>query len=200
MQIPKQSLIAVDMDDVLFDFLGEFFLWHNAVFGSQYQAADMVYAKLWEVWGGTKQEALERILRFWDERDLIPIEPISGAREALNELKKHYRLAVVSARFENTLESSQEWLDHYFPELFDEVILGISDPMAEERQRSKAEVCVDIGAKLLIDDQLVHAEECRKVGIEVLLFGDQAHNQSDMLPAGVIRVADWQAIVDLLAK
>ena len=199
MDSSKKSLIAVDMDDVLFDFLGEFFLWHNKTYGSQFSAADMMYAKLWEVWGGTKEEALERILRFWDDTDLLPIKPINGAREALGEMKKDYRLAVVSARFENTLEASQLWLDKYFADVFDEVILGISDPMAQERQRNKAEVCVDIGAKLLIDDQLVHAVECSKVGVEVLLFGEQAHNQSAELPQGVTRVADWNAIVEILA-
>jgi 5'(3')-deoxyribonucleotidase len=200
MEIPKQSLLAVDMDDVLFDFLGEFFIWHNKVFGSEYSPADMVYAKLWEVWDGSKEEALERILRFWEEIDLSAMEPISGAKEALKELKKNYRLAVVSARFENTLEASQLWLDKYFGDVFDDVILGISDPMAQERQRSKAEVCVDIGAKLLIDDQLVHAVECSKVGIAAIVFGEQAHNQSNELPAGVRRVADWDEIVGLLAK
>ena len=198
MQQTKKSLIGVDMDDVLFDFLGEFFLWHNEQFGTQFTPDDMIFSKLWEVWGGSKEEAVERIERFWQETDLLPIEPIAGAKQVLEQLKDSYRLAVISARFANTVAQSEAWLENYFPNIFEALVLGISDPMAQERPRSKAEVCAEKGASMLIDDQVVHAIECSRAGIEVLLFGDQAHNQSEQLPEKVTRVADWMAIGRLL--
>ncbi len=200
MQQTEKPLIAVDMDDVLFDFLGEFFLWHNEQFGTQFTPNDMIFSKLWEVWGGSKEEALERIKGFWQETDLLPIEPIAGAKQVLEQLKASYRLAVVSARFASTVAQSEAWLERYFPNIFEELELGISDPMSQERSRSKAEVCLEKGASMLIDDQLVHAIECSQAGIEVLLFGDQAHNRSEKLPEKVTRVVDWTAIGELLLK
>ena len=53
--------------------------------------------------------------------------------------------------------------------------------------------------KSLIDDQLLQAVACSKVGVELLLFGEQTHKQSDERPEGVKRVAGWKEIMEILA-
>ena len=53
--------------------------------------------------------------------------------------------------------------------------------------------------KSQIDDQLLQAVECSKVGLELLLFGELAHKQSDERPEGVRRVAGWKEIMEILA-
>jgi hypothetical protein len=63
---------------------------------------------------------------------------------------------------------------------------------------SKAQVCQKIGASTLIDDQLVHIEECAKLGIRVLLFGMRPWNQRDGLPARVDRVDNWGSVSQAL--
>jgi len=198
--VSNKTLIAVDMDDVLFDFLGEYFVWHNKNFASTYKPSDMVYDKLWEVWGGSKEETLEYIQSFWSETNQLKIKPISGADEVLKKLSSKYHLAIVSARFASTASETQAWIDYYFPNIFDDVILGVSDPMAEKRPQRKSELCLEMGAKTLIDDQLVHALECNALGIDAVLFGNLAHNQSEKLPDGVTRVDDWMAVGELLAR
>ena len=120
--------------------------------------------------------------------------------QVLNKLSSKYHLAVVSARFASTASETQAWIDHYFPNIFDDVILGVSDPMADKRPQRKADLCLEMGAKTLIDDQLVHALECNDLGIDAILFGNLAHNQSKQLPSRVIRVEDWKAIGELLVK
>ncbi|MGH7234327.1 MAG: hypothetical protein ACREF7_02680, partial [Candidatus Saccharimonadales bacterium] len=63
-----------------------------------------------------------------------------------------------------------------------------------EAPKSKAEVCQELGAIALIDDSLGHTKECAEVGIEGILFGDYYWNQVDVLPPGVTRCVDWQAV------
>jgi len=198
--VNNKTLIAVDMDDVLFDFLGEYFSWFNKNFASTYKPSDMVDDKLWKVWGGSKEETLEYIQSFWSETNQLKIKPISGADVVLKKLSSKYHLAIVSARFASTASETQAWIDHYFPNIFDDVILGVSDPMADKRPQRKADLCLEMGAKTLIDDQLVHALECNALGIDAILFGNLAHNQSEKLPDGVTRLDDWIAVGEFLAK
>ena len=196
--VEQQPTIAVDLDDVLFDFIGAFFRWHNQRYGTNLQAQDMVFDRIWDVWGGTKEEAAERVPSFFREVDLLRLEPIPGAVEALNKLKARYQLTVISARDTATSSVTRAWIDKYFPGIFDEVALGIANPIGHSRPMTKAEVCRRNGVSVLVDDQLVHAQECAEAGIRVLLFGDSPWNQSETLPPTVVRVEDWVAVCGVL--
>ncbi len=195
-----RTTIAVDLDDVLFDFVGRFFRWHNERFGSNLQVQDMVFERLWQVWGGTKEEAAERIPRFFHEVDLLNLGPIHGAIAALDKLKLLYKLAVVSARDPSTTAITRVWIEKYFPGLFDQIALGIANPLDRSKLMSKAEVCMRLGAGVLVDDQLVHAYECAEAGIRALLFGHNPWNRSDTLPPNVVRVRDWDAVCEVLLR
>lgn len=192
--------LAIDLDDVLFDFIGQFFAWHNELYGTRLRPDETVFEKLWEAWGGTREEAAERVPRFFREIDMLDTAPMAGAIEALTSLKQSYSLTIVSARDPQTLISSTDWVAKYFPELFDDIILGIGNPMAQGRVQSKTEVCLNLGARLLIDDQLVHALEAARAGIPVLLFGHRPWNQAVDLPPIVRRVAGWPEVQSILLE
>ena len=52
-------IIAVDLDDVLFDFLGHFFKWQNFKYGTTLKPADMVYSTIWEAWEEQRKRPLK---------------------------------------------------------------------------------------------------------------------------------------------
>lgn len=190
----NQPTVGIDLDDVLFDFIGYFFRWHNQRYGTQMQFSDMQRGKIWEVWGGTQQQAAERIPAFFREVDHLSQPPMPGAVEALRQIKRRYRLSVISARDQAAKEVSERWLERYFEGQFDQVELGLSNPLDRTTPMTKAEYCTQHGIGLLVDDQLVNAEQCSQAGIRVLLFGDLPWNQSSSLPDGVVRVVDWPAV------
>ena len=193
----KSNIIAVDLDDVLFDFIGYFFDWHNQEYGSNISRDDMGPSrKLWEVWGGTREEASERVPVFFKQVDMLNMPPMEGSVEALTVLKDSFSLNVISARDTRAAEISNFWIEKYFPGIFDQVFLGISNPLDKEKSHSKADIASQIGAGVLIDDQLVHTEECRMLNIHVLLFGDSLWNQSERLPENVTRAKDWAEVVE----
>ena len=195
----EQDIIAVDLDDVLFDFVGYFFTWHNQQYGTALERKDMVLgAMIWDVWGGTKEEAAERIPAFFHDIDMLNIPPIPGAMAALHQLKESYGFHIVSARDRSTKEVSTAWIENYFPGVFMGVSLGIATPTDQTGSMSKAEMCLQIGAKTLIDDQVVHIQAALDAGQQVLLFGDNPWNQVPTLPSGATRVSDWWAVLDVL--
>jgi len=190
--------IAVDLDDVLFDFVGYFFQWHNEQYGTALRPEDIAGKKIWETWGGTAEEASERVPRFYHEVGMLELEPIDGAVMALEQLNTRYKMTVISARDSSTRRITQAWIDKYLPDVFDEIVLGIGDPMARGRPMTKAELCKQVGAKLLIDDQLVNARHVAAAGIDALLFGDYPWNQAASLPPGIKRVQDWPHVARVL--
>lgn len=190
--------IAVDLDDVLFDFIGEFFEWHNELHGTALDPNETVFDKLWEAWSGTKEEASERVPRFFQELDMLSVAPMEGAVQAIRWLKQSCSLCIVSARDPGSQEVTNQWLAKYFPGAFEEVILGVGNPMADGQPLSKTDVCMQLGARLLIDDQLVHAIEAEEAGIPVLLFGHRPWNRVGELPSNVRRVEGWPQVRAIL--
>lgn len=194
----NKPVIAVDLDDVLFDFIGYFFDWHNQVFQTNFKPQDFHQRRLWELWNGTKEQAGERIARFFEEIDMLAMPPIAGAQQTLQQIKDTHSLVVISARSAHTLQDTQDWLDKYFHGLFSKTYLGISDPLAKQNIHNKAELCQQVGAKTLIDDQLKNLEDCAALGIRFLLFGDYAWNQIINLPPNTTRVTDWNQALKAL--
>jgi uncharacterized HAD superfamily protein len=82
--------------------------------------------------------------------------------------------------------------------MFDHVMIGIGNPMAENDVETKADACIELGADLLIDDQVRHAVDVAVTGIPVMLFGDTPANQADKLPSNVVRVENWDHILTFL--
>jgi 5'(3')-deoxyribonucleotidase len=193
------STIAVDLDDVLFDFIGNFFEWHNQRYGTTLAEQDMVTDVLWDAWGGTKADARTRVSQFWRELDHLAVQPMPGAVEVLHALTKSHRLVIISARDPVESPLTSAWIEKYFNGVFADVRLGIANPMAGSQPPTKAAICREVGATTLIDDQLVHVEECVRLGIRVLLFGKRSWNRSDGLPRSVVRVNDWDAVPEALS-
>ena len=69
---------------------------------------------------------------------------------------------------------------------------------------SKPDMCLQIGAVMLIDDSLKYTTQCSKVMDHVILFdwnNKYGWNKSDSaLPKNVHRLTDWNAIYEFLAR
>lgn len=133
------------------------------------------------------------------------ILPIEGAQEGIAALRQlGYRLIIITARNEHTRDASWEWTQRHFPGCFEEIICtgqfalqqrldgvpGADQDNVVPKKLTKAEVCIRIGAKLLIDDSLENAMTCAEyvspngdgVAPPVLLFGDYQWNKRLSLP------------------
>ena len=127
---------------------------------------------------------------------------MDGAKEALAELGKNFKLVIITTRMTVVNQLTKDWLDLHYPGIFDEVVFsGFYDKLTpDSKYKTKGELAKEAGASYLIDDQPKHVIAAAKLGIKGLLFGDYGWNRVDTLPDGVVRVKDWKEVLMYFRK
>lgn len=198
--------IAIDVDDVL-SLCGRSFIdYHNFHYGTNLTDTALQYkGDYWWYWnavlkaeaGIDQQEAERRLMEFLRSDNHIIKQPVmNGAKEALLELKKNYKLVIITARHFSIEESTRQWLLDEFKDTFDDIYF-IHQP---DKKITKAEVCKSIGAEYLIDDAFDHCELAASQGITALMFGQYGWNSYQELPEKVIRIKNWKEILTFFEK
>ncbi len=188
-----KPVIAVDIDEVLVPFAEGFIGFYNQVNGTAYELATTQVYRLEEITGDTKEYMLEMVHQYHALVERRADLPIEGAVDAINRLLMYYEVDIVTSRRYVELEFTHKWLRQNFPKVFRKVhfIRGPDDGNV----MTKSEICQQIGAKVLIEDQLTYALDAAKSGIRVLLFGSYPWNQIDVLPHNVKRVYNWDEVL-----
>ncbi|GAB5037231.1 haloacid dehalogenase-like hydrolase superfamily protein [Nannochloropsis oceanica] len=195
-------VVAVDLDEVLGYFVETLARFHNEVYGSSLTAEHFHSYDFVDVWGGTREEATEKVMAFFESSHFQEeLPPVPGAYQILLDLKrKGIDFHLVTSRQFRIQPETEKWIEKHYPDIFTALHYG-NHYATSGTQHSKAEMCQAIGARLLIDDSLRYAlQVATEAGIEVLLFGDYAWNQPDsslhpsLLPPLVTRVTHWDAV------
>jgi glutathionylspermidine synthase len=90
----------------------------------------------------------------------------------LERLKPHHDLVVVTSRQNVIQDETKHWIDTNFPGIFTDVHFG-NHWAQSGSSKSKSDMCLEIGADVLIDDNPMYAYECAQRGIHVLLYNWQ---------------------------
>jgi hypothetical protein len=104
------------------------------------------------------------------------LQPVPGALSALQSLKQHYDLQIVTARSDELMDQTKAWINKHFPDIFTEIHFGNAFSREGKPPRSKLEICRDIRAVMLVEDQPQYSTQCAEAGIPVILFGDYPWN------------------------
>lgn len=188
----NRTAIAVDIDEVLAQHNLRLAEWHNKMYGTNYTLDSFISDNLQDVWGIPYDEAEERVKAFHDSEMHKELEPVAGAKEALEYLKQKHDLVVITVRRKSIVDITHAWLDEHFPDLFTSInFIHFWD---EADKTTKAELCQKLGATHLIDDSLKNCTQAAERGVKALLFGDYAWNRADTLPNGVQRFKSWDEI------
>lgn len=206
--IPPSSapVIAIDLDDVLSRTNAVVAQWHNETYGTQMTTNNFYYYFYWKnpFWG-TPFATRTKVKEFYASGQMAQAQPVPGAREGVEALRAlGYRLIIVTARGKDSHADSWAWVERWFPGCFHSMICtgqfanagkptkdGVDASAVARKdheiatQLSKAEVCIDIGAKLLIDDSMENALACAyHIPLDgvtrpppVLLFGSYEWNK-----------------------
>ena len=192
-------VVGVDLDDVLFPFLPDGVIpWHNATYGTSLTREDFHCYRFWEVWGGTREEAIEKVDHFFQTQYADNITPLLGAVDAIDVLSRKHELVIITSRSENFAEQTRQWINTYFPNKFSGV--HFTDYFTNNGGgRTKSSLCALLDVDVLIDDQLKYAHECANHS-RVILFGDYCWNRCDdsELPPGTSRAASWKRVLELI--
>jgi 5'(3')-deoxyribonucleotidase len=184
----NKAIIAVDCDDVLVATAQQILDQYNRVHGTS--VSD--YTEIWQLM--SSDETRDNRNTYLDSEEYMQSQPIQDAMRALRELNERFELHIVTGRPGFMQDITLAWLKKHLPEVFKTVVF--TDFFKQQGGRSKADICLELGADYLIDDHIRHCEAVARVGVTALLFGDYTWNQADELPKGVIRCKDWPAVAE----
>jgi uncharacterized HAD superfamily protein len=195
----KKPIIAVDIDDVLFDENMAVLRFVNEQYGLSLTAEDYdidaPYWGYWEkVWKVSDDEGAKRYEAYIASGVKLNHHVMSGAVESIKRLKKQYRLVIITARDDRQVELTHAWLDKHFPGVFDEI--AFVHVWSGDIKASKAVIASKLEVSYLIDDNAEHCKLAAEAGIEAILFGDYGWNRSVELVDGVTRARNWQEVTE----
>lgn len=203
----KRLRVAVDVDEVLGRFLHSLNKFCHEEYDLEYDISDYEQYDFASVWGCSLDEANHRVHDFFESRHFaVGILPIPGAYNSLQRLKESCDLVVVTSRQHIIRQPTLRWISQHFPETFSEVHFGNHWALSGT-SRKKSEICSEIGATVLIDDNPRYAEDCAKAGMQVLLYDWRlsypwAKTADGPAHPSIRRVKDWdevEAALGLLA-
>jgi 5'(3')-deoxyribonucleotidase len=191
----NKPIIAVDIDDTLVVHFQDLMTWYNNKYGTDLSLANNHPTSM-DGWGTDDyEEAVRRVHRFFDTPQFKNAKPYAEAVRALRQLSDHYDLVVLTSRDTLIEQLTRDWLNEHFEDVFKEAHFTAAFSL-EGKSRSKADVCIELGASYLIDDVLVATEEVAARGVKGILFGDYPWNQSIDLPSGVVRCTNWDKVLE----
>lgn len=198
---PSKKVIAVDIDEVLANFVDYFIEYHNLEYETTITKDKFITFELSEIFETTVEEMNLKFRKFKDQGHNLKLEPIKGSKRGIDKLiKRGYKLHIVTSRPETIKDDTSKWVEKFFPGKFVQVHHAFNkyyEPLLQNL--TKAEICRKIGARVLIEDNLDLALDSSENGITVLMM-DAPWNQTDSLPENVIRVKSWEEILGKIDK
>lgn len=191
----SKTVIAVDIDEVLMPHFQDLADWYNENYGTHLTLANN-HPKNTEGWGTDSfEEAVRRVQKFLRSETFKNSQPFEEAKAAIRQLAKKYRMVVITSRDDLVRETTHLWLEKHFKDLFAETHFTAMYSL-KGKAKHKADIAKEIGVNYLIDDSLEHIEKAVQVGITGLLFGDYPWQKVELIPKEVIRVKNWDAVLE----
>jgi uncharacterized HAD superfamily protein len=189
--------IAVDIDDVLAIENEAVRKFANERYGHQHSIDDyLVSGAYWGYWesvqGVDEAEGAKRYKEYLASGVKASLEAMPGALVVLAHLKQRYKLIIVTSREAHLEEITRQWLNQRFPEIFHDVAFVAI--WTGTVKGSKADICRELGADYLIDDNPGHLALAAEAGITGLLFGLYGWSRDVAADAPYVRVPDWNAV------
>ncbi|XP_061361275.1 uncharacterized protein LOC133305162 [Gastrolobium bilobum] len=169
-QFPQKLVVAVDVDEVLGNFVSALNKFIEDRYSSNYSVSEYHVYEFFKIWNCSRDEANFRVHEFFKTPYFMSgIHPIPGSQTALRKLSRFCNLSVVTSRQHVIKDHTIEWIENNYSGLFQEIHFGNHFAL-DGVSRPKSEICRSLNAKVLIDDNPRYAIECAEAGIRVLLF------------------------------
>jgi len=139
-----------------------------------------------EVFNCTEEESQIILRDFYMSDEFRNLEPIEGSQRAMKNLNMVFdKMYIVTGRQEIVREPTELWIEHFYPGIFDDVILTNS---FTENEIKKVDVCRALGIGCIIDDSMGTCMECMEAGMDAINFvGEEVYpwcEESDISQRG----------------
>ena len=165
----EKPILAVDADDVFWDFNGRYVLSHNRIHGTSFALEDIYTFDMVKMYNLPLTVLLKNVYTLvHEEHDSIV--PYADSIQSFERLSTMYDLHIVTSRAESARDITEAAFEKHAPGLFDDFHFtnGFSQAGAEVKL-TKLEVCRRIGAIALVEDAPTNAVCVADGGIPVYM-------------------------------
>ena len=182
----RRLVIAVDCDDVLTPSADKIVEMYNRQFGTNVSLADSQNSGA--DWQASPGQIGDRIYDIQLTDEYLRVKPFQDAIEVCRRLAKSHDLHLVTARPGRIMATTIAMLENHFKGIFQEIEhIGIDG--------NKGEICRNLQADALIDDNIRHLEAAKVCGVESLIwFGDYPWQDSLAPSSHTSRCRDWYEV------
>lgn len=184
--------IAVDLDEVLADLLAQYILFLNMERKMKLLRDQFTGYYIWNGWSGTVEEKIALFNAFYNSTYFLQVLPIEAAADALRDIKKRHELYIVTSRPDSLKEATVNWVEQYYPGIFSDIYFA--DYI---QKKKKSDICMELGASIMIEDSLDYARDCATNNIHAVLL-THPWNQTDEELENITRVSTWQEVPAVL--
>jgi len=193
----KKPIIAVDIDDVLADSTESLRLLVNKHYGvnlprDQYLRPGPYwgyYEQVWQINGLGDKVSLKELNPMM-EVDQSHVIPASRSSIALKKLAKGHDLIIITAREPSWEKATHSWVKTHYPDIFTDVFFAGNKYFPGHT--TKGQLCREIGADWLIDDNVEHCMTAIDNNVKAILFGEYGWHQN--VPQELKRCRNWQVV------
>lgn len=193
------KVVAIDLDEVLAETIDQLLKYYNYSFKwKSITKEDVIDYNLWKLdrYGISINDAKRMFFWFlFFSNKWGKIKPVKFARAWIKKLKEQwYDLYIVTARPSLTIFKwrTNIWVNKYFKWIFKWI--KYSDYMMRN-QKKKSDICKQIGAEIIIEDNLDNAIECAKNWIKAYLIDKPWNHSFDpKIHKWIIKVKSWRDI------
>jgi len=191
--------IGIDLDEVLADFNSGLIEWHNQKYNTSLQSKDFTSYFFNRVWGGTIEEAIQKVSDFHYSNYFRKLAPIKNSVDVISILSRENDLFVITSRPDFIQEETNRWINSFFEKKFKGIFYSSNHySKATNSGKTKLQICRDLGVSVLIDDSLNYISQCAFTEVKGLLFGNYPWNQNGNLPANIFRTNNWKEVLEKL--
>jgi len=187
--------IAIDLDDVVVDFVNGFLKTYELIYGKKFPFEKIISYNFCKCLKIPKEEAYGLVNRFYETDYFKNIVFIKGAKEGIHKLAKKGQIYFVTARPLKIKDKTRVFIEEHFPNIFLEIIH--SGDLFSNQGPTKATICKKKNIEFLIDDNKNYAIECASNGTKVLLF-DKPWNKDLDNDKNIYRVYNWREVLDII--
>lgn len=190
--------IAIDIDEVLSKLLEKVLEHYNRIYNTNL-TQDKCPSYRWNDYFGISQEkTLDIYQDFVNLGKLRDLDVIPGAIEGIKKIKNNNKLMIVTSRGVCLQTDTENWLDKYFPKLFDDIYY-LREDLYDPLLKSKFQACQEINAGYFIEDDIDHLNDFRGTKTKVLIY-DHPWNKNFEAKDNFSRMHSWEQIADTINK
>ena len=156
----KMKRVAVDIDEVLVSFVKPM-----AKFRGYKMPTAQKYAYIYkDMFNITETESRNMVHDFYESEAFAKLRPLPGACTQMGYLRNHAdKIYIVTGRQSYARDQTQRWLEYWFPNTFDDLIMTNS---YTEFEIEKHEICRSLALDTIIDDNFDICTKCNRIGID----------------------------------